>query len=313
MSPRQYAIISTPRPQQPFFISVGTQETHTPYPDPQPETHPAENPDHCIPPRPFADTPSLRTMTAGYKRSARQMDAGFGAILDTLAATGQDANTYVFAFTDHGLQWPLHIGSVGEHGNAAFLMVRGPKHFSGGRTIDPMVSLMDLVPTVCALANIEQPPWLQGTSLLALVDGQVERLHQRLFFQQTYHAAYEPMRAVRTERHIYIRRFDQRQGLVLPNTDDTPAKQDLLDHNWQQQPRHEAMLYDHYFDPDQQNNLIGRSELAPIQAQLRQSLDDWMAATDDPLLQGPIPLPKGAEATDPNAFSPGQKPLLVGR
>jgi N-sulfoglucosamine sulfohydrolase len=298
---------------QPFFLNVGTQQTHTPYPEPQPDLYAAENPNHCIPPRPFTDTPALRQMTAGLKRSAREMDAAFGAIIETLAETGLGANTYVFAFTDHGLQWPLHIGSVGEHGNAAFFIAHGPEHFTGGHTFDAMVSLMDLVPTICDLVGLERMPWLQGKSLLPLVDGDVETLHQELFFEQTFHAAHEPMRAVRNERYIYIRRFDDREQLVLPNTDDTPAKQDLLDHGWQQQARHQEMLFDHYFDPDQQNNLLDRPDLREVQRQLRQSLDQWMQATDDPLLLGPVVLPRGVQVTDPDAFSPGQQPLITGQ
>ena len=300
------------KPRQPFFLNVGTTETHTPYPQPEPDRFPAENADHCVPPRPFPDTPELRQMAAGFKRSARQMDDAFGAILTTLAETGQDANTYVFAFTDHGLQWPLHIGSVGEHGNAAYFVALGPAHFDGGKTLDGMVSLMDLFPTVCDLAQIDHPDWLQGKSLLPLVDGQVTSLRDRLFLEQTFHAAYEPMRAVRTDRHILIRRFDERETLVLPNTDDTPAKQDLVDHDWAALPRHQEMLHDHYFDPDQQNNLIGQPELASVEAGLRASLDDWMCTTDDPILEGPIRLPKGVMATDPDAYSPGQEPLIVG-
>ena len=131
---------------------------------------------------PSPDTPALRAVTAGYKCSARQMDAALGAILDTLAATGLERDTFVFAFTDHGLQWPLHIGNVGEHGNAVFLAARGPAHFAAGRTFDAMVSLLDLVPTVCALSGLQPPSWLQGESLLPLVAGQVERLRERLFF-----------------------------------------------------------------------------------------------------------------------------------
>ncbi len=300
------------KPKRPFFLNIGTQQTHTPYPEPQPELWSAENPDHCTPPRPFPDTPALREMTAGFKRSAREMDAALGAILQTLAETGQDANTYVFAFTDHGLQWPLHIGNVGEHGNAAFFVAHGPKHFTGGHTFDAMVSLMDLLPTVCDLVGLQPMPWLQGKSLLPLMDGTIDRLHEQLFFEQTNHAAYEPMRAVRTERYIYIRRFDERQQLVLPNTDDTPAKQDMLDHGWQAQPRQQEMLYDHYFDPDQQNNLVDRPELATTRQPLRDALDRWMKETDDPLLLGPVPLPRGVQVTDPDAFSPGQQPLITG-
>ncbi len=303
--------LSAPR-AQPFFLNVGTQQTHTPYPAPQPEAHPAEDPDHCIPPRPFTDTPALRAMTAGFKRSAREMDAAFGAILQCLNDRGLTDNTYVFAFTDHGLQWPLHIGNVGEHGNAAFFIASGPDHFTGGRTIDAMVSLMDLVPTLCDLVGLPPMAWLQGSSLLPLVDGDVDCLHDRLFFEQTWHAAYEPMRAVRTRDHIYIRRFDARDRLVLPNTDDTPAKQDLLDHGWQQQPRQQEMLYDLYFDPDCQNNLAGQAQLRRVQQDLSAQLDQWMLSTDDPLLQGAVRLPRGVQVTDPEAFSPGQQPLITG-
>ena len=188
-------------------------------------------------------------MTAAYKHSARDMDGCFGAILETLAETGLDRDTYVFAFSDHGLQWPLHIANVGEHGNAAFLIARGPEHFRGGGVVEAMVSLLDLFPTACELAGIERPSWLQGESLLPLMAGRVERLHERLFFEQTYHAAYEPMRAVRTERHIYIKRFDGRSGLVLPNTDDTPARRELLAAGWEKRPREQEMLYDLFFDP----------------------------------------------------------------
>jgi len=303
------AYLRQERGGKPFFLSVGTQETHTPYPEPDPDRV-AENPNYCTPPRPFPDTPALRAMAAGYKRSAHRMDACFGAILDALAETGLDRDTYVFAFTDHGLQWPLHIANVGEHGNAVFLVARGPDHFTGGAAVDAMVSLLDLAPTVYALVGVEAPAELHGHSLLPLVDGEVERLRGKLFFEQTYHAAYEPMRAVRTERHIYIRRFDDRDSLVLPNTDNTPAKDDLLAAGWREQPRHQEMLYDLYFDPDQQNNLIDEPSLQAVRTELRGELARWMEETDDPLLAGPVPLPKGGYTTSPDAYSPSEKPRI---
>ena len=93
---------------------------------------------------------------------------------------------------------------------------------------------------------------------------------------------------------------------------DTPAKKDLLEHGWARQPRRQEMLYDHYFDPDQQHDLSGRSELAQTQQQLQRELDEWMEATDDPLRRAPVHLPRGVQATHPDACSPGQEPLLVG-
>ena len=119
-------------------------------------------------------------MTAGYKNSARRMDACWGEILGALTDTGLNKDAFVFCFTDHGLQWPLHIANVGEHGNGVFLVVRGPHTFAGGKTVDAMVSLMDLFPTVCDLSGIEHPGWLQGESLIPLVDGKTKKLHERL-------------------------------------------------------------------------------------------------------------------------------------
>ena len=299
-------------PKQPFFLSVGTEETHTPYPAPDPSNYPEQDGRYSLPPRPFPNTPALREMTAGYKNSARKMDACWGNILKTLEQEGLDQNTVIFCFSDHGLQWPLHIANAGNLGNAVFLIAKGPHTLTGGKTFDAMVSLMDLFPTVCDLAGIDPFDWLQGRSLLPLITGKTQQLHDRLFFEQSYHAAYEPMRAVRSERYIYIKRFDQRESLVLPNTDDTPAKQDMLSAGWEQEPRDQDMIYDLYFDPDQRNNIIDRPELASIREELQNALQQWMLETDDPLCHGDIPLPKGAMTTDPDAFSPEQEPLIVG-
>jgi hypothetical protein len=53
----------------------------------------------------------------------------------------------------------------------------------------------------------------------------VDELHEELFSEVTYHAAYEPQRAVRTARYKYIRRFDERhRGRVVANLDDGLTK-----------------------------------------------------------------------------------------
>ncbi len=49
-------------------------------------------------------------------------------------------------------------------------------------------------------------------------------LHEDLFLEVNYHAAYEPKRAVRTKRWKYIRRFDVRAKPVLVNCDGGESK-----------------------------------------------------------------------------------------
>jgi arylsulfatase A-like enzyme len=310
ITPKVVEFLQRP-PAQPFFLSVGLHETHTPFPEPEPEKYEAENPDWCIPPRALPDTPQTRAMTAGFKASARAMDNAWGAILDALDENGLAENTYVFCFTDHGLQFPLYIANAFERGLEVYFLARGPEHFEAGKSFDALVSLLDLFPTVCDLAGIEHPPWLQGKSLLPLVRGEKDELHEQLFGEQTYHAAYEPQRTVRTARYRYIRRYDDRDQPVLANADDTPAKAALLELGWLEQPRDEEMLFDLAFDPGEANNLIGEPRMAEVAREMRARLDTWMRETNDPLLHGPVPPPSGARLTDADAANPTDSPRIV--
>ena len=161
-------------------------------------------------------------------------------------------------------------------------------------------------------AGIEPPPFVEGTSLGPLVNGEAEVLHDAVFAEVNYHAAYEPMRCVRTERHKYIRRYDGRDRMVLPNVDDTPTKAFLLDHGWTEQPREQEMLYDLIFDPDEANNLAGRPDMADVLADMRGRLDAWMEQTGDPLLPtGSVAAPSGSRVNDSDGQSPRQQPQIM--
>ena len=47
------------KPEPPFFMSVGLHETHIPFPEPDPQSQPAEDPRYCQPPPPLPDTPKI--------------------------------------------------------------------------------------------------------------------------------------------------------------------------------------------------------------------------------------------------------------
>jgi arylsulfatase A-like enzyme len=174
-----------------------------------------------------------------------------------------------------------------------------------------MVSLIDLLPTAYDVARISIPPHVQGKSLLPLVEGKATAHHDAIFAEVNYHAAYEPMRCIRTDRYKYIRRYDARAGLVLPNVDDTPSKEFLLKERWQEQPRAQEMLYDLIFDPAESNNLIHSPAHAELLHELQAKLDRWMAETSDPILQGvPLPAPHGSAVNDVDGLSPNE-PTIV--
>ncbi len=287
-------------PEEPFFLSVGFVETHREYPDPGP----MEDVGYCRPPRPLPDTPRTRKDMAAYKASVRVLDEGMGAVLDALDEAGLDDNTLVICTTDHGIAFPGMKCNLTDHGIGVMLIMRGPGGFRGGRVIDGMVSHVDIFPTICELQEIEEPTWLQGTSLMPLIRGETEEVNEEIFADVTYHAAYEPKRCVRTRRWKYVRRFDERRTPVLPNCDDSLSKDVWMEHGWEDREVASEQLYDLVFDPNEANNLADDPTKDAVLKGLRGRLQNWMERTNDPLLKGPVPAPHGARINDPSGLSP---------
>jgi len=119
------------------------------------------------------------------------------------------------------------------------------------------------------------------------------------------------MRAVRTNRWKYIRRFDERSTPVLPNCDDGESKSVLLEHGWKDRRVAEESLYDLFFDPNEANNLIGDVDSQTNLKDMRDCLEKWMKDTDDPLLSGVIHAPAGAIVNDVNGLSPYEETQTV--
>ena len=283
--------------EKPFFLSVGFYETHRVFP----ESHPRDDSRYCLPPPTMPDTPETREDMARFKESARRLDEKVGAVLDALERNGLAENTLVISTTDHGIAFPRMKCTLYDTGVGTSLIMRGPGDFKGGKVINAMTSHLDIFPTLCEYLKIEPPAWLRGKSLIPLVRGDVSELHDALFFEVTYHASYEPMRAVRTDRWKYVRRFDTRRAPVLPNCDKGISKNVWLEHGWRQRTTCEEELFDLVFDPNECCNLADKEEFNPILEELRGRLQKWMKDTHDPLLNGPVPIPKGGIITDPDA------------
>lgn len=286
------------RAPQPFYLEIGFFETHREFPDADDDLI------YCRPPAPLPDTPELRRDMAAFHESARVLDQGVGVILEALDAAQLADQTLLFYTTDHGPAFPGMKCTLTDHGIGVPLILRGPGGFTGGRIIDAMVSHLDVFPTICDLLAIKRPPWLHGQSLLPLLHNPYIELHDALFAEVTYHAAYEPQRSVRTKRWKYIRRFDGRTRTVFPNVDDSPSKSFWLAHGWQERTQPDEELYDLIFDPNEVYNRAADPALADVRAELRARLEAWMQVTRDPLLNGPVPLPSGAQANDPDNLSP---------
>lgn len=294
-------------PAAPFFLDVGFFETHRTFRQPGPR----EDARFCLPPAPIPDTPEAREDIAAFKASARVMDEGVGVVLRALESSGLAANTLVISTTDHGIPFPAMKCNCTDHGMGVSLIARGPGGFSGGKVVDAMVSHLDLFPTICDLLEIEKPGRLQGASLLPLVRGEAQEIHEEIFAEVNYHAAYEPQRAVRTHRWKYIRRYDGRTHPNLPNCDDGPSKSVWLNDGWRDRAVDAEQLYDLVFDPNETRNAAADPASRAALEEMRGRLQRWMHATVDPILRGPIAAPPGALANDPEGTSPNETPRPV--
>ncbi len=146
---------------------------------------------------------------------------------------------------------------------------------------------------------------------MPMIRGEVEAVRDEIIAEVNYHAAYEPMRSIRTPRWNYIRRFDGRDRPVLPNCDDGLTKTLWLEHGWAGIAPDAEALYDLIFDPNEAHNLVNDPRVRDVLLAMRGRLDQWMKETDDPLLKGPVPAPAGAMVNDPDGLSPRQNTRKV--
>jgi N-sulfoglucosamine sulfohydrolase len=293
------------RPPQPFFLSIGFFETHREFFEPSS----VRDALYGSPPAHLPDTPEIRADMASFKASARSLDQGVGAVLHALDEQGLADDTLILLTTDHGLPFPGGKATLSDRGLGVMLILRGPGGFLGGHVTDALVSQVDIYPTLCELAGAPLPDELHGHSLLPIARREVAEVRDELFAELTYHAAYDPQRAIRTRRHKLIRHFGDRLLPVLPNVDDSPSKTLLVAAGWGKHPRPRLELYDLLADPGEMRNLAYADGFAERLAELEGRLDAWMRETDDPLLDGPVAVPPGAYVNDPDGMS-AREPYL---
>ncbi|MEM6551072.1 MAG: sulfatase [Planctomycetota bacterium] len=299
--------------RQPFFLDAGFFTTHRlgrdESVDPPVQWHNEDGPplgDSRYAPVPptLPDTPECRRDFADYAHAVNRLDQYHGQILDALDAAGLADRTLVIITTDHGIAFPDMKCSLTAHGTGVLLMMRGPG-IEGGRVIEGLASHVDVFPTACDVAGLPTPDRVQGVSLLPLIraDDDEASVRDAVFAEVNFHAAYQPMRSVRTPRYSYIRRLEDAPRVVRPNIDNSPSKSELHHAGLLDQSLPTEELFDLYRDPTEACNRAGDPAYADALAQMRNRLEQWMTETNDPALAGPIDDPSitftSADGYDP--------------
>lgn len=289
--------------EKPFFLDVGFFPPHRVNNGDFPSSCETPNPAYVRPPAHLPDTEETRRDFANYMASVETFDHYAGRVIDAVDRNGLSENTLIIATTDHGIAFPGMKCRLTDHGIGVMLILRGPGGFRGGKVTDSMVSHIDIFPTVCELLDLPPPERLEGRSLTTLAVDPHSSLRDYLFTEVNVHAAYQPMRSVRSDRWKYIRHYENRKFVTLPNCDDGLSKSYLCDHGWADHGPDNEELYDLVLDPTEACNLAGNPDYSSNLAEMRSVLDDWMKETNDPILSGPLDL-TGCTVTAADAYSP---------
>lgn len=287
---------------KPFFLNFGLFNTHREYPG----ANAKEDSKYIRAPEVLYDCPENRYDMADYCASVQVADTCFGRIVDALKKTGLIDNTILIFTTDHGVAFPKMKCTLYDSGIGVALMLAFPGNSLRGEVLDSLVCHYDIFPTLCDLVQIPKPSWLEGVSLLPLLQKQVDKVRDEVFSEVTYHAAYEPKRCVRTERYKLVRNYDCNLSVVPANIDEAKSKDFLFQHGYPNHTKAREYLFDLYLDPLERENLIGSKAYEEEYYDLSVRLFKWMKETNDPLLTYAcrVPKPQGARVNKLTCMNP---------
>lgn len=177
----------------PFFAWVHLYDPHSPY-DP-PEPFKSE----------YADDP--------YVAEIAYADSQIGRLLAELDRSGERDRTLIVFAGDHGES----LGEHEERGHGFFayqqtvrvpLIVELPGKKSAGARRPETVSLVDVLPTVSALAELPVPAEAQGRSFLPLLLGEKSNWAERPVYSETFYAnlhyGWSPLTSIQERRYHFI-------------------------------------------------------------------------------------------------------------
>ena len=109
------------------------------------------------------------------------LDDAVGALVAKLEARGMLDNTVLIFLSDHGT---ASKGSVYAEGTRTVSLIWRAGGFAAGNTIDAELSLIDIAPTVLAMAGVAYDgDGFDGKDMSPVLDGEADKLHDWLYFE----------------------------------------------------------------------------------------------------------------------------------
>lgn len=202
-----------------------------------------------------------------YKRYCETLlavDESIGRILSTLEEKGLLESTLVmymgdngFSFGEHGLIDKRHMYE--ESMRVPFLAFC-PQLIKPGTVVKEMVQNIDLAPTILELSGLQSPGYMDGQSMVPLLQGNTVQWRDAVFYEYYWERSFPhtpTVHGVRTDRYKYIHYHG------IWDIDE---------------------LYDLENDPDEMDNLINSPDHQETIKALNKKLFDWLEATDGMLI-----------------------------
>ena len=319
---------------EPFCFWFGASDPHRPY---KPGSGKASgmNLDDVHLFAHYPDVEEVRSDVADYYWEVQRFDRELGALLQRLKNQGELENTLIVVTGDHGMPFPRCKGNVYDCGARVPLAIRWDAKIPPNRTVTDFVSLTDVAPTFLEAAGVAAPRQMTGRSLLPVLksekEGRVDPRRDHVIVGRERHVTAQeaplsggyPVRALRTDRFLYIRNFEPdrwpagtpnhkrayRKGAWLADCDNGATKMYLWRHRedadvkakydlcFAKRPAEE--LYDLEKDAEQVHNVAGDPTYADAKADLAQRLTEQLTHYDDPRILG------GAEKFDTHPYLGG--------
>jgi uncharacterized sulfatase len=299
---------------KPFFFWFGSSEPHRAF-----ELNSGINngidPENISVPGLFPDVPEVRKDIADYLFEIQWVDQHLYKMISTLEERGLLDNTLIIYTSDNGMAFPSAKNNLYEYGIHMPLAISWPRGIAGsGRTIEDLVSLTDLAPTLLEVAGINPPEEMTGRSLINIFksssSGRVDKQRDYVFSGKERHTICRegdlpyPQRSVRDYQYLYVRNLEPDRwpagspteksghGWIFGDIDQSPTMNYMMNHKddssvrslfiiaTDKRPYEE--LFDIVKDPFCLNNLADQDIYSTEKMRLSEVLDTYLHETEDP-------------------------------
>ena len=279
---------------QPFCLFACSNEPHAPWNKGDASQYPVEK---IQLPEYLPDTPAMREGFSRYLAEISYYDDQVGQILELLEKHDLASNTVVIVLSEQGNSMPFAKWTCYDSGLQSAMLVRWPGRIEAGSVSDAMVEYVDVLPTIMAIAGIEdENRVLDGRSFLPVLQGETKQHKDFVFGAMTTRGIINgndsyPIRSVRSATHKLILNLQHEQlftNACVKSPEFVSLVEAAIDGNQdaakavnRYQNRPAVELYDVINDPLEMKNIAGDPNNEQVITALRAELNAWMKSQGD--------------------------------